>query len=267
MDLCLPSGLGGGAGCDGNASDLFPRVVLAAAALVGGASGDGGAGRLGLLCECPPPLRGGRGAGSASGFLKQSRCGLSCRASSARFKGALSPSSRHPHSSGASGAVPAPGEGRSAACGAPAAVGCLRVAGQGGPRPPAPCSGAAPGLRRLAVSQLRSSSVTAAPAPPRSCGVRQAGWNVPPAPAGTHAQVAVVDQLATGASPRCFRTSQPQRAPLEGSPGFPRLPVSPASPPGELIFLQNCRGRAPTMGFEPLTSQGESSPSLISVLL
>lgn len=215
----------------------------------------------------PPSLRGGRGAGSASGFLKQSRCGLSCRASSARFKCALSPSSRrHPHSGGASGAVPAPGEGRAAACGAPAADGGLRVAGQGGPRPRAPCSGAAPGLRRLAVSQLRSSLVTAAPAPAelwRETG----GLECLPAQAGTHAEVAVVDQLATGASPRCFRTSQPQRAPLECSPGFPRLPVSPASPPGELIFLQNCRGRAPTMGFEPLTSQGESSPSLISVLL
>lgn len=263
MHLCLPSGLGGRAGCDGNTSDIFPRVVLPAAALVGGASGDGGAGRN----RCALGLRGGRRAGSASGFLKQSRCGLSCRASAARSKCALSPSSP---------GTLTPGE-RAGLSRRPVRAGLRPVGvrlpsgvcvwpGQGGPWPPAPCSGAAPGLRRLAVSQLRSSLVTAAPAPPRSCGVRQAGWSVPPAQAGTHAEVAVVDQLATGASPRCFRASQPQCAPLECSPGLPRLPVSPASPPGELIFLQNCRGRAPTMGVEPLTSQGESSPRLISVL-
>lgn len=42
VGVFLPSGFGGRVGCDGNTSDILPRVVLTATALVGGGSGDGG---------------------------------------------------------------------------------------------------------------------------------------------------------------------------------------------------------------------------------
>lgn len=74
----LPSGFGGRVGCDGNTSDILPRVVLTATALVGGGSGGGGSrAGAGVPGASVPSAHhhclvgGGGGARSASRLLKQ----------------------------------------------------------------------------------------------------------------------------------------------------------------------------------------------------